>query len=1770
MKRYLTITFFSVVGLLLAFMPRQDNPAERIAGMLQKWIASNPQEKVHLHTDKPYYAVGDTLWFKGYVTLGAKNEPSKKSGALYVDLINNKDSIMRSLKFPVTSGTTMGDIVLLDEYPAGNYRLRAYTQWMRNAGPEYFFERAVWIGDSFAGFSDTDQREVEASGKRKKRNETLEKTKPTSLSESDVQFFPEGGYMVNGIRSKIAFKAVAPNGRGTPVSGVILDGQTEILRFKSLHAGMGNFMLSPDVGKNYQARIRFADSTEKIVTLPKALPQGYVLSVYQPNPDSLLVRIYASAGSYGSKASPRNVYLVAQSGGEPVASLKVGLTRAMTSVWLKKDDFPNGVAQFSLFNGQYEPLNERLAFIKNSRKMDVDIRSDKRSYQPREKVQLKLSSTDESGSPLAGNFSVSVVDEHRVPHHEENGHTILSDLLLVSDIKGYVEQPNYYFIDKSPEAPQKLDNLMLTQGYRRFDWQELIRAIGNTASPNPSQPKFAAEGLGTEVSGKVLTLTGQPVPNGTVTLMSLRPGFLEVIKTDAAGKFQFNPIMITDSLSFAVQATGKKNTKKVEIILDTVARQKITPGKIKPDFLVQDSSAMETYLQNVRREDEQLVNRGFSGRATRLKEVRIKAKKRQQELTAFTQGPFHIPDGHADQTYKLKDTEGCPTLGDCLKRIVAGVVFQPNKDGTVFNYPHYFEGGALMPMAVFLNGRSLRNDFEISDVLDNNMVAPEDVIKVDVVKRNQALMMVLNSGPALLIYTRPFKKKIYIPNVANIKPKGFNRARFFYSPKYDKPGITNQLADHRSTIYWNPGVRTFGNGTATLSYFNGDGPGTYRVTVEGISAAGDLVHQVYRYEVSGPGPSASRRPVTKASEQSSKIISAFNSNQKRMPGEKLYLHLDKSAYQIGDTMWFKAYLMDNNLMPSKNSGILYVDINSDTGFTARRVSVKLQSGIGYAQIPLNPKIFREGGYTVQAYTNWMQNFGPESFFTQRFYLGKPTRNSWLVNSSVATKTTGDGHSIQADLLLKRFDQSPAGLRDVDVLIMEGDREINKQRLQTAVDGSLQFTYPLKEKYDARSIRAVIKSVHPNDGNQVLKVPLSLQREKYIDLQFLPEGGNLVAGHSSTVAFKALAEDGYGIHAEGEICDSLGRVVTTFKSFYNGMGKFSFTPAPGHKYTARLMQSGRIIKTFPLPEVKASGSILKVWNPLAGDSIRVFARISPAQGQSPDKFTLIATSGATVTFVQDILLADSLSVNLHKDLFPTGITRIALLRNEQPVNERLIFIDHRDALQIALNTDRQSYAKRGSVSIGIEVKDSYGKPVSGELSVSVTDDSQIHGDTMGNDAITTRLLLQANLKGHIETPGFYMYGAGKDRWEALDNLMLTQGWTGYRWETEEQAPAQPAYLAEKELKVAGMVTNLFKKPVVGARMLVSSQNPAFIAETVTDTAGRYVIENLPPIDSGAFFIQARTPKGTSMNFGEVSVEQSFKPAPSLLNYQNQIAPWYVNADAARLNQVKYLTLNEPEFKFQGGITLREVAVKKVKRRPGSFNAFPKDTDYWFTDSDIKESTTTDLYEFLMQKLPGSRLVNDYSKKGRGGIVAFKWNGFTTIPTADIYIDGESLAKVMQIRNVTSISEVTEGLRSIKAVSLKAVEVARGYAVKRRESVGTLYLQTKSGRGWYRVSEPDIAHYRPVPTVRPQAFYSPKYTVTQTSAADNDFQSTIYWKPDITTDSEGKSRISFYTSDVTGSYTLNIQGTDMNGHFGSTTMKIKVGQASDAGAKSASKL
>ncbi len=369
--------------------------------------------------------------------------------------------------------------------------------------------------------------------------------------------------MITSLVSKVAFKAIGTNGMGLGAKGVIVDNtNAQVATFASNHLGMGSFYIQPVEGKTYKAKVTFGDGTQGTIDLPAAAAKGIILQV-KDTLGKTSVNIICNK-AYLQENQGKDVNLVMYSQGR-LSTVNTKLDNRLMGMDIAKDQFSSGIMQVTLFSHDGEPLSERLVFLKNADLMNIAVNSNKPVYKVHDKAVINFNAkSNNANSP--GFFSVAVVDEGKVPFDDNNETTILSYLLLTSDLKGYIEQPNYYFTNNGKQVQNDLDNLMLTQGYRKFSWKQLLNSDIKPFTYTPEKD--------INIMGSEKTTGGAPVVNKDVILMQ-EGTVLGTAKTSTSGSFLFDMPPFYTGSSFNLQAAGSTKDKNSTVI--TVEKQPEPP-----------------------------------------------------------------------------------------------------------------------------------------------------------------------------------------------------------------------------------------------------------------------------------------------------------------------------------------------------------------------------------------------------------------------------------------------------------------------------------------------------------------------------------------------------------------------------------------------------------------------------------------------------------------------------------------------------------------------------------------------------------------------------------------------------------------------------------------------------------------------------------------------------------------------------------------------------------------------------------------------------------------------------------------------------------------------------------------------------------------------------------------------------------------------------------------------------------------------------------------
>lgn len=827
MKRFLIFTVIVIFHLSKIFAQSNISLLETA---VENYAAVYPWEKVYLHTDKPHYFLNDTIWFKAYGTLEVDSEKiyPTLSVPLYVDLIDPRfdRNIKRSI-VKLEDGKGMGDIVLPRDLEPGIYTLRAYTNWMLNFGKKAYFTKDIHIGDVGESWN-----------------------LPNFESEFHIGFYPEGGNLVAGTENVVAFKASDEFGKGVDVSGVILNSQgDQICQFESDYLGMGKVKFIPEKNEKYEVLVTPKNKASKKIELGRVAEDGILLSLDNlSDEDELKVKIFQNLPN-----PPKELHLIAMLKGTVTWKGQVTLSGSESSFSIPKSTFYSGLHKFSLMDEETRILAERLVFLFPDEAGKVLFKTDKESYRPKENVELEIQVDDVLGNGIAGDFSVSVIDNDQV-FYPENTQNIFTYFLLDSEVQGEVENPAYYFDPNNQLAAKHLDNLLLTQGWRRFTWSDLAKL--------QTLPNFGIE-PGLTVSGKVESGGRRDISEPQVLTLMVRhpfeePEFYDGV-TDSLGNYSFTGLDFQDSVLVFVQSVEikekRKRNKQVKNNEISIFPPKIpfigerTYTNFAPNPAFRDG---DEYLVTVK-ETKNMMEQFQINREIELGEVTIVGRRSEMIPDKRTMQYQDAPDAKVEVTQEMYyfgnifqllrgRVPGVDVRGDVLGLNPFPVVLI--RGGRVTG-----EGG-LAGATFLLNGQPVQPETLVA-------IPVPEVERIDVLRGLSKGAVFGNDGGGGIVHVLT---KSGNPNYDIMDEKvkgnavkevmGYSPVREFYEPPVVPAINAPFMVDFRSTIHWNPQVKTDASGKAKVKFRLTEGSPMVKVILEGLTEEGEPVFGTYTFQVS--------------------------------------------------------------------------------------------------------------------------------------------------------------------------------------------------------------------------------------------------------------------------------------------------------------------------------------------------------------------------------------------------------------------------------------------------------------------------------------------------------------------------------------------------------------------------------------------------------------------------------------------------------------------------------------------------------------------------------------------------------------------------------------------------------------------------------------------------------------------------------------------------------------------------------------------------------
>lgn len=788
MKKLLTFLFFFTILISKSF-------AQHIDSTLAIYANQFPQERMYLQYDKPVYSPGQTIWFKAYLMNGIVPSEISKNG--YADLYDADGKLLAHSVFPIVEGSFHGQFDLSDSLNTPFVHVKAYTSWMLNFDTTFLYEKDIRI---------------------------LQKS-PKSITKitntPSVQFFPEGGDAVTGIPSKIAFKATDQTGKPVKIRGFVLNNANSVVdTITTQHDGMGFILLTPKAGETYTAKWYDEQNAVHQTPLPAAKATGATLEVKAGNnKKDFIIRRSSDAPD-----NLKQLHIVGTMDQQLIYMANVNMQSVpFIGGAIPTESLPTGILQVTIFDSAWSPLAERICFVNNNEAIfapEVGFKALGLGKRGKNTIEIDVPDT------IAANLSIAVTDKGVGVDSAGN---IISHLLMTSDLKGRVYKPDYYFSNNSDSVAQHLDLVMLTNGWRRYNWKAIVKGeFPNIKYPNDtsyltfSGKIYGATPAQLRSAGELFAIVQGKDSGKQVVTVAIRPD----------GTFHDPNMVLFDSAKIYYQFSGSSSLADMSEVRfmnnELEAQKKITFDKSKMVSL-QDIAGLAR-LQYLASEEARLKE---LAKGTTLQGVTVttKAKSPLQKMDEqYASGLFQGSDAYQFDLTSDPTANSYPSVFAYLQGKVAGLQITTSGSNASLSW----RGGTP---TVYLNEMP-------TDVSQLSSMSMADVGYIKVFR--PPFMGGFNgANGAIAVYTRkggPNKsepgKGLPYKNVI-----GYTVMKEFYSPNYASIDPRNEAEDIRSTLYWNPMILTTSeNHRIILDFFNNDVSDAFRVIVEGVSKDGRITH----------------------------------------------------------------------------------------------------------------------------------------------------------------------------------------------------------------------------------------------------------------------------------------------------------------------------------------------------------------------------------------------------------------------------------------------------------------------------------------------------------------------------------------------------------------------------------------------------------------------------------------------------------------------------------------------------------------------------------------------------------------------------------------------------------------------------------------------------------------------------------------------------------------------------------------------------------------
>jgi hypothetical protein len=781
------------------------------------WFYKNyPQEKVYAQTDKDKYLSGQSLWFSIYaMSLGM---PSDISKIVYAELINPDGNVVAQAKLPMDKGKSEGDLILSDSLKTGAYELRCFTAWMLNFDEHFIFHKTIYVQNP-----------------TQQTNSSVAKM-AADIGRYHIDFFPEGGDLVDGNLCKVAFKAIDRNGLPVEVSGEIADEQdNHVAPLQTIHDGMGDFSFLAHALHTYHASAHLPDGSIVTVRMPEVKPFGVTLRVVEQNDEEINIAVFHH-DEFENQYRDLILAVYQNSGRTAVYPLQIEKGKNIFSI--KKAQFSSGILRFTIFGTNGIPLAERVLFLYKNDNLKIGLSLDSLSFKPESRNEFTGLITNAAWEKEFAFFSVSVTDADMVPE-DSTSDNLYSAFLLSSELKGYIHEPAYYFINNDDNTKRAMDLVMLTNGWRHFKWENIL----NEKSADLKYAVEKEQNLEGEISGFNTGNYNKESFKLKILIQNEDSSkFIGYAEPDSNGRFILRdyPVKGRSTVFFEAMKTGKRKVKDLKVqfagsSLDSfrtapylpVPSNSITSIVNNSDeisFMFRQQKGMlkpVTVLGHTPTTIERLISKYVSnefleGRATSIDFI-DNFYSNNNRMFDFLKGRFPGVSISGTEDFPVFDYEGMATLHDN----------PTDSNGVPTAVPYFFVNEVLTTWEDVKN-------IPFSDIALIQFLPPPVAMAPFNGGFRGVITVYLKRGDDVILssgVTEKYQHYVF---------RGFSITREFFSPDYSFGKPDTSVQDVRSTLYWNPRLIADSNGKFHFHFFNSDKAKRFLVVIEGMDSRGRM------------------------------------------------------------------------------------------------------------------------------------------------------------------------------------------------------------------------------------------------------------------------------------------------------------------------------------------------------------------------------------------------------------------------------------------------------------------------------------------------------------------------------------------------------------------------------------------------------------------------------------------------------------------------------------------------------------------------------------------------------------------------------------------------------------------------------------------------------------------------------------------------------------------------------------------------------------------